>query len=389
MPDNRSRKLISLWKASAIILTLAVLGLMIFKRDEPTPIEAEKAAPVEKIKTPKARTKDPFSPESLVSQGKLIIFGTDQPELNEGGRLPLGKGQCAFCHLFVAEQKSDRCPDLRGIEARSHLRPKEVRYQEFSNTYAQESETDSGLKPKAKTGGEYILESLYCPNCYVVEGYGLPDSGGQQSEMPIMKRMPWQLNDFELVAVAAYLQAMESPGDFSKVTVKQDWERYFNRELTLPEAEVSLTISAESIENTALISDPIEVIVEKMRCFVCHKIPSVPVAQTGLIGPVLTLKTNAALRLASSEYRKAVKEGRASASTPKEYVIESILNPSAFVVSDFRDGMPSDYSRKFTVGALHKLADFLLTLDESMVEKDPSEALESLDEDESPNPKFN
>jgi len=386
MLNINSKKLMTMWKVSAMVLTLALVGLLIFKRNRLISPK-EEIVPIEKKEALKTATRNPFSPESLVAEGQLIIFGTDRPELNAGGRLPLGQGQCAFCHLFVADQKSDRCPDLRGIEARSHLRPKETRYQDFAKKYTQEAEANSGLKPSAKTGGEYIIESLYCPNCYVVEGYGLPGSGDQESEMPMMKRMPWALNDYQMVAVAAYLQAMDHPGDFSKVSAKQDWERYFNRELMLPEPDAPDLASAESIETTALITDPIEVIVEKMRCFVCHKIPSVPVAQTGLIAPLLTLKTNAPLRLASPEYQQALQEGRASAKTPKEYVIESILNPGAFIVSGFRDGMPTDYSRKFTVGALDKLADFLLTLDEDMIEE--KDSLEALDEDDGgKNPKF-
>ncbi len=378
-------QLIKMWKGSAIVLTIMLAGLILFKRD--LSVESQKEPPPKEAVVPGPGREGPFSPASLVAEGEFIIFGTDEPTLNAGGRLPLGKAQCAFCHLFVENQKSDRCPDLRGIEKRSHLRPKEARYEMFSLKYENASEPNSGLIPKATSGGEYIIESLYCPNCYVVEEYGIPGSEDQVSEMPIMTHMPWQLNDFQLVAVASYLQAMDTPGHFSKVTAKQDWERYFNRELTLPTAEAAVPVSAETIENTALISDPIEVIVEKMRCFVCHKIPSVPIASTGLIGPLLTLKTHAPLRLTSAEYQQAVEEGRAKAKTPKDYVIESILNPSAFVMPGFRDGMPQNYNSKFTVGALHKLADFLLTLDESMVEDETDDALGE-EETGSRNPKF-
>ncbi|MFQ5598538.1 MAG: hypothetical protein ACE5GK_10860 [Nitrospiria bacterium] len=362
-----------------MILTLVVTGLLVFKQDLSVPTSEETVSneTEEKIRADRARARieEKMSPEALAAEGKWVIFGTDRPELNTGGRLPLGQGQCAFCHLFVENQKTDRCPDLRGIEKRSHLRPKEPRYERFSKKYENDAEPKSSLKPNAKNGGEYIIESLYCPNCYVVEGYDVPGSGGQLSEMPIMTHMPWQLNDFQLVAVASYLQVMETPGDFSKVTAKQDWERYFNRTLTLPPPSTETPISAETIENTALVSDPIEVIVEKMRCFVCHKIPTLAIANTGLIGPALTLKSTGPLRLASAEYQQAVKEGRAGATTPREYILESILNPGAFLVPEFTDNMPKDYKGKFTVGALNKLADFLMTLDESMMEDTDADAL--------------
>ena len=68
-----------------------------------------------------------------------------------------------------------------------------------------------------------------------------------------------------------------------------------------------------------------------------------------------------------------MKAGKAHATTAKEYVIESIVDPGAFIVPDFRQKhfpegstiMPQDYGRKFTYDALNKLVDFLLSLDEA------------------------
>lgn len=371
-----------MWKWSAIVLTAALVSLVIFKPELPNKlikqdISSVDSTEINKKKKSKDRRERLLSPEALAAEGKLIIFGTDQPELNEGGRMPIGKAPCPFCHLFVEGQKTDRCPILIGIEERSHLRPKEARYKMFSDKYKEESEPDSGLKPMAKTGGEYILESLYCPNCYVVEGFGMPGSDGLKSEMPIVTHMPWTLNDYQLVAIASYLQVKESPGDFSKVTARQDWERLFKEELQIPTPEAPDLAALEAAETTALVTDPLEVIVEKMRCFVCHKIPSVPIAKIGLVGPILTLKTNASLRIASPEYKKALEEGRAKAATPREYVMESIVDPGAFVLAGFQNNMPTDYKGKFTVGALNKLVDFLLTIDEDMIEaEDPSAILE-------------
>jgi len=305
----------------------------------------------------------------LVAAGKRTIFGTDTPTLNTRGRMPVGKGQCAFCHVFVAEQKSDRCPDLRQVEARSHLRMKEPRYEMFSEKYRRAAEPRSKIRPHAKTGGEYLIESLYCPSCYVVEGYGKEGSKDVESKMPLVNEMPMSLSDYQMLSVVAYLQVKDDPGDYSKVTAKEDWERYFGKKAPLPIKEVSFALPEEQVAKTALIEDTPEEMIEKMGCFVCHKVPRVPIATIGVIGPVLTLKTHAALRIQSPEYQLALKEGRAHATTPKEYVIESILQPGAFIVPEFRDRMLGDYERKFTVGALEKLADFLLTLDETMVEK--------------------
>src|SRR6202007_2903444 len=85
----------------------------------------------------------------------------------------------------------------------------------------------------------------------------------------------------------------------------------------------------------ALVTDTPQQIVQKMTCFICHQIPGVPLAKTGVIGPLLIEKTNAPKRIASPEYQAMVKAGKAHAKTPKEYVMESIVNPNAFIVHGF------------------------------------------------------
>ncbi|MFQ5580309.1 MAG: hypothetical protein ACE5FZ_06825 [Nitrospiria bacterium] len=331
---------------------------------------------------PPVEMEDEFSPASLVRFGRKVIFGTDRPALNDSGRLPVGRGQCAFCHIFVAGQKTDRCPDLRDVEERSHQRPKEDRYKSFARKYDDAGEPKTGMKPHAVTGGEYLIESLYCPSCYMPEGLGEKGAVGSVSEMPVITEPPMALNDYEIVSVVAYLQEKETPGDYTRVTAKQDWERYFGRKLTLPEVEVpDSSGNEERLKKTALMTDTPDVIIEKMSCFVCHKIPSVSLARTGVIGPMLILKTTAQKRIDSPEYQKAVREGKARATTPREYVLESITDPGAFVVEGFADAMPVDYGGKFTVGALEKLVDFLLTLDKELA---LTEAHERFGEEEEP-----
>lgn len=379
MAKSRTQKLITLWKWSTIGLTLLVLGIVFFKPQKPQP-RTQKQKPViiqKKQKIPQlvgADFKRAMTPEALVAAGEKVIFLTDEPTLNAMRRLPVGKGQCAFCHIFVEGQQSDRCPDLRNIEIRSHERIKEVRYAQAIEKYAETPEPQSKLKPKATKGGEYLIESLYCPSCYVVEGFGTASSQRQVSKMPFVSKMPMMLNDYEMVAVTAYLQNMDTPGDYSKVTALDDWERYFNKKLTIGKDRRPSLPSHVNLLKTALLTDTPEEMIKKMSCFVCHKIPTISIATTGLIGPELRMKNKALKRINSKEYLKAVHVNRARAETPKEYVLESILDPAAFVVPGYGDGdgMPTNYGTKFTVGALNKLVDFLLTLDENSG-KDTSE----------------
>lgn len=375
MAKSRTQKLITLWKWSTIGLTLLVLGIVFFKPQKPQP-QTQKQKPAiiqKKQKVPQLvgmdqpDSKAAMTPEALVAAGKKIIFLTDNPTLNAMGRMPVGKGQCAFCHIFVEGQQSDRGPDLRNIEIRSHERIKEVRYAQATEKYAETPEPQSKLKPKATRGGEYLIESLYCPSCYVVEGFGTASSQRQVSKMPFVSEMPMMLNDYEMVAVVAYLQNMDTPGDYSKVTAKADWERYFNKKLTIGKDRRPSFPSHVNLLKTALLTDTPEEMIKKTGCFVCHKIPTISIATTGLIGPELRMKNKALKRINSEEYLKAVRVNRARAETPKEYVLESILDPAAFVVPGYGDGdgMPKNYGTKLTVGALDKLVDFLLTLDES------------------------
>jgi hypothetical protein len=124
---------------------------------------------------------------------------------------------------------------------------------------------------------------------------------------------------------------------------------------------------------TALPTDTPAVIVQKMGCYVCHKIPTIPNANVGTNGPVLMLRTTAPQRLASHEYQARVKAGFAHATTPLEYVIESIVDPSAFIVPGYDKTtnpavipMYPHYKERFTPEALQFFALFLLQLDEKM-----------------------
>jgi len=85
------------------------------------------------------------------------------------------------------------------------------------------------------------------------------------------------------------------------------------------------------------------------------------------------LKTTAPQRLASAEYHARVKAGLAHATTPMEYVIESIMEPAAFYAPGYDPAqnqtvipMYSHYQERFTPEALQFLALFLLQLDEKM-----------------------
>ena len=62
--------------------------------------------------------------EEFAEMGRVIIFGTKQV----AGQKSIGKGQCPLCHTFDPGDHMGRCPNLFGVEKRSHDRVKEDRY---------------------------------------------------------------------------------------------------------------------------------------------------------------------------------------------------------------------------------------------------------------------
>lgn len=120
----------------------------------------------------------------------------------------------------------------------------------------------------------------------------------------------------------------------------------------------------------AVEDDTPEQMITKLGCGVCHQIPGIATARTGVEGPLLIPKTTAAKRIASTAYQAAVRAGRAKARTPEEYVRESILNPSAFIVPGFEQrgapnesAMPDHFKTLFTIAGMEKLSGYLLGLD--------------------------
>ena len=77
------------------------------------------------------------------------------------------------------------------------------------------------------------------------------------------------------------------------------------------------------------------------------------------MGPKLVLGSTGPLRLSDPTYR-------GGATTVREYVMESILNPGAYVVTGYPDRvMPQWYGKKLSAGALEKIVTYLERLTEA------------------------
>jgi len=95
----------------------------------------------------------------------------------------------------------------------------------------------------------------------------------------------------------------------------------------------------------------------KALCFACHTIPGIPGA-VGMVGPKLVERTNAPQRLKDPAYK-------GKATSVREYIMESIINPSTYVVKPFPDNiMPKDFGKKLNAAAINKIIDYLSQLEE-------------------------
>lgn len=306
-----------------------------------------------------AMVSEDITMEEYAEMGRQIVFGTKQV----AGQKAIGKGQCPLCHTFEPGNDIGRCPNLFGVEARSHTRIKEERYLNEPIKIGEEDPATHVVKgkpmeidpqyrragPSDMIGEDYLRESIMCPSCYVVKGFG--KAGDKQSPMPVIVKPPISLTPIEANAVIAWLQSKDTPGDFSKVTVPlptgQDMGEGESDTAEKGDAPVFVTGT-----------EPIEEMINTLGCPICHTIPGIPGAE-GQLGPLLHEKINAPKRIKDPRYKGKAK-------TPRDYTKESILDPSAYIVFNeaegelFPDGlMPQDFKNKLSVEALDKLVDFI------------------------------
>ena len=291
--------------------------------------------------------------------GRKIVFGS-KPAV--GGNKAIGPGQCPLCHTFDAGDNIGRCPNLFGVEERSHTRIKDDRYMNEPVKVGEEEPAAGIVKGRPDQipeeyrregageemiGEDYIRESMMCPSCYVVEKYG--KAGDKVSPMPVISKPPISLSPVQVNAVIAWLQSKDD-GDLAKITVP------------LPSAEDAAGDDSGGDDEDAPIfvtgNEPIDQMINTLGCPLCHTIPGIEGA-VGELGPKLHEKTNALDRMKDARYKGKAKSVR-------EYVRESILDPSAYVVMNeetgelFPDGlMPPDFKNKISVEALDKIVNFI------------------------------
>lgn len=100
---------------------------------------------------------------------------TTEEMVEVGQEIVGGKGTCMGCHT-IGSDKPGRFPDLGGIGSRA------------------------GSSKPGMSDVDYLAESLYDPNVFIVSGY--------TPGMPPTSKPPIGLTDQEILAVIAYLQSL-------------------------------------------------------------------------------------------------------------------------------------------------------------------------------------
>ena len=276
----------------------------------------------------------------------------------------IGKAQCPLCHGFQKGVVSDRAPNLFGITTRAWERLKDPRYHvgkpNERDTIQKEAFPGAGT---ATTAIEYIAESAICPSCYVVAGFGVKGTNDRESPGVKLHKPPISLSIDELIAVDTWLYVHDgieppSPDEIEKAYRKfipeSQWHKVA-RPFEVPPV-VQVPVGATPGSPTIKGDEPIEELFTKAMCFACHTIPGIPGA-VGVVGPTLNMKTSAPQRIIDPDYK-----GRAT--NVREYIIESIVDPSVYVVKGFPDNlMPKDYRFKLSDEVLAKMAEYLSQLE--------------------------
>ncbi len=184
----------------------------------------------------------------------------------------------------------------------------------------------AATREAGKTAEEYLHESIVDPSAYVVDGFA--------DIMP--KEFADQFSDQELKALVAYIMA-DSGGGEAEATPESTIQVEPTEQATEEAAP-----TAEATEAAAPAGDPAagEQLFEA-SCGACHG------AEDGA-GPALTgMGERAATRV--------------DGMTAEEYLHESIVDPSAYVVDGFADIMPKGFADQFSDQELSDLVAYILT----------------------------
>jgi mono/diheme cytochrome c family protein len=253
-----------------------------------------------------------------VFANSLPQFRTDPPkeivikpgEVTIEQMIQIGKDKfevvCKLCHNPAL---AGRAPEPTGMA---------IRAVEIINDPDYKAAGVKGSGGKATTVEEYIRESMICPACFVVGGFGVKGTNDMESPMPVISKPPSAFSDFEINSVIAYIQSKDGV------------------EVTVTPPEEAQAPKEEASKGPVIANTPKE-LVDRLGCGMCHAIGSI--TPPAAIGP--DLKVIGSIKDAA-------------------YIRQSIIEPNAVVAEGFMPIMPADFAHKMTAGELEMLVKFLV-----------------------------
>ena len=226
---------------------------------------------------------------------------TTSEMVDAGREIYEGKGTCVSCHT-IGSSEAGRFPDLAGIGA------------------------NSASRIESLSDVEYLAESLYEPDLYIVEGF----SPG----MPAVDKPPISLNRQEVLAVIAYLQSL---GGQPTVTMQTNLGY-------ATEVQQDTATDVASSEEAGGEEPGGEALLAAHGCNACHSLTE-PVR---LVGPTLF---DVGTRLTRGE------------------IYEALMDPDATIAEGYPPGLmgtsmnASGFYEKVTLKQLESMVDHLASLD--------------------------
>ncbi len=202
------------------------------------------------------------SPEELVAAGK-IVFMSD-------------RAQCLTCHSLGEDPKA-RCPNQEDLGERA------------------------GKQKAGLSAAEYLVESLYDPNAFIVSGY-------PANQMTPVNKPPIALSHDEILAILAYLNTLGGETDAEFVDalrmVQGPWRKGLLQPGVFDEQEQLPILTGDARRGRKVF--------DKQSCIQCHRIGK----EGRDVGPELTA---------------------IGASQTAHYMLESVLTPSAVIVKGYTE----------------------------------------------------
>ena len=149
----------------------------------------------------------PATVDERARLGERLIFGSIGGSKTPGA---IGKAQCPLCHSFQGGVAGERAPSLFGVYRRSLERLQDPRYHLGSPQERDAKKQEACIGCGTATSAmEYLAESVACPNCYIVAGYGFKGTRDTDGGCPIIHKPPINLSIPELIAVETWILKQE------------------------------------------------------------------------------------------------------------------------------------------------------------------------------------